>query len=81
MIIDECPHQYRTMRLLKVDERGELGLTEDLFGNIPSSHTWGVVKDEVTFEVIRTGASKNKAGYGKIQFCWKQARKNKLEYV
>ncbi len=69
---------------MKFDERRELTLTEDLVDDIPPyailSHTWGADKDEVTFDDIRTGAGKNKVGYGKLQFCREQARKDKLEH-
>jgi hypothetical protein len=72
------------MRLLKFDERGELRLTENLIDKIPPyailSHTWGAYKDEVTFDDVRMGAGKGKAGYAKIQFCGQQARKDKLEH-
>jgi hypothetical protein len=72
------------MRLLKFDDRGELSLTRDLQDDIPRyailSHTWGSDEDEVTFNDLKVGSSKSKAGYAKIRFCGDQARKNGLEY-
>ena len=53
------------MRLLKLDEHGQLELTEDFVDNVPSyailSHTWGADEEEVTFDDVRTGAGKSKA--------------------
>jgi Heterokaryon incompatibility protein (HET) len=72
------------MRLLKFDDRGELSLTRDLQDDIPRyailSHTWGSDEDEVTFNDLKVGSGKSKAGYAKIRFCGDQARKNGLEY-
>jgi Heterokaryon incompatibility protein (HET) len=72
------------MRLLTIDSRGELGLTEDLLDNIPPyailSHTWGADHDEVTFDDLRNGLNKSRAGYAKIRFCGEQARKDKIDY-
>ena len=72
------------MRLLKLDERGKLTLTENLTNQIPPyailSHTWGADKDEVTFDDVRKGAGNSKVGYSKIQFCGEQARKDGLKY-
>jgi Heterokaryon incompatibility protein (HET) len=72
------------MRLLKLDSRGELSLTEDLPDKIPPyailSHTWGADHDEVTFDDLRNGLGKIKAGYTKIRFCGEQARKDKIDY-
>ncbi|KIX03312.1 uncharacterized protein Z518_06864 [Rhinocladiella mackenziei CBS 650.93] len=72
------------MRLLKFDSRGELSLTKDLTEDIPSyailSHTWGADDEEVTFDDLKIGSSRNKAGYAKILFCGKQANKDGLQY-
>lgn len=72
------------MRLLKLDERGELSLTKDLADNIPPyailSHTWGADEVEVTFEELRNGPDKSKAGYRKIEFCGEQAKKDNLDH-
>ena len=72
------------MRLLKLGVNGEPSLTDDLTGNVPLyailSHTWGVDTDEVTFKDLVEGTGKNKAGYGKIQFCGKQADNDGLKY-
>ena len=42
------------------------------------SHRWEA--GEVTFKDMTDGTSKGKAGYGKIQFCGAQARRDGLEY-
>ena len=72
------------MRLLKYGPLGEISLTEDLVDDIPAytilSHTWGADADEVTFDDIERGQGKSKAGYEKIRFCARQARKNGLQY-
>ena len=73
------------MRLLKFDNRGELTLTENFDEkDIPCyailSHTWGADDDEVTFDDLKNGSGKSKAGYTKIRFCGEQARKDGLQY-
>jgi hypothetical protein len=72
------------MRLLKFGSHGELSLTNDLIEDIPRyailSHTWGADDDEVTFNDLKDGSGKSKAGYEKIQFCGEQARKDGLQY-
>ena len=72
------------MRLLKFDSNGELSLLKDFFEDIPSyailSHTWGADDDEVTFNDLKDGSAKSKAGYAKIQFCGEQARRDDLQY-
>ena len=72
------------MRLLKFDSCGGLSLTKDLIEDIPSyailSHTWGADDDEVTFNDLKDGSAKSKAGYAKIQFCGDQARRDGLLY-
>ena len=73
------------MRLLKVGSCGELSLTEDLVRDIPPyailSHTWGADKDEVTFGDWTNERGKSKPGYTKIEFCGKEAQKDRLEHI
>jgi hypothetical protein len=69
------------MRLLQSDDNGNLNLTEFFEDYIPKkyailSHRWGT--EEVTFKDMIDGTSKGKAGYGKIQFCGEQARRDGL---
>ena len=69
------------MRLLQYDNGGGIGLTEFLEGDIPNkyailSHTWE--GEEVSFEDLQNGTKK--AGYEKILFCAKQARRDGLQY-
>ena len=70
------------MRLLRYNNDGDLSLTEFFGSEIPKyailSHRWGT--EEVTFKDLIDGTSKSKAGYGKIQFCGKQAERNGLQY-
>ncbi|KAF8851241.1 HET-domain-containing protein [Acephala macrosclerotiorum] len=70
------------MRLLQCDSNGDLSLTEFFESAIPKyailSHRWGT--EEVTFKDLLDGRSKSKAGYGKIQFCGEQARRDGLQY-
>jgi hypothetical protein len=72
----------RIMRLLQCDNDGDLSLTEFVENNLPKyailSHRWGA--DEVTLRDLIDGTSKVKAGYGKIQFCGEQARRDGLQY-
>ena len=72
------------MRLLSPRSCLELGLTENFISNPPLyailSHTWGAENDEVTFEEVKNGNGKGKAGYAKIQFCEKQARDDGIEH-
>ncbi|KAF2031890.1 HET-domain-containing protein, partial [Setomelanomma holmii] len=44
------------------------------------SHTWGPDDEEVTFQELITGASKQKIGYAKIQRCGEQALQDGLQY-
>ncbi len=70
------------MRLLYFNNDGDFSLTEFFEDDIPEyailSHRWGA--EEVTFKDITNGTSKAKAGYGKIQFCGEQARRDSLQY-
>ncbi|KAL5327530.1 hypothetical protein ACEPPN_005229 [Leptodophora sp. 'Broadleaf-Isolate-01'] len=71
------------MRLLQYNNRGDISLTEFFEGDIPKkyailSHRWGA--QEVTFKDLTDGTSKDKAGYGKIQFCGEQAKRDGLRY-
>jgi hypothetical protein len=70
------------MRLLHFNNDTDFSLTEFFEDDIPEyailSHRWGV--EEVTFKDMTNGTSKAKAGYGKIQFCGEQARRDNLEY-
>ncbi|KAH8668676.1 beta transducin-like protein HET-E2C*4 [Xylariales sp. PMI_506] len=74
------------MRLLQYDEvNDKFSLTKDLRGaNIPSyailSHTWGSDADEVTFQDVVDGVGQEKAGFEKIRFCARQAKKDGLPY-
>ncbi|KAH7418702.1 hypothetical protein BKA64DRAFT_691198 [Cadophora sp. MPI-SDFR-AT-0126] len=71
------------MRLLQYNNEGSFSLTEFFEGNIPKryailSHRWGV--EEVTFADLKNDKYKKIAGYGKIQFCRAQARRDDLQY-
>ncbi|TAQ90762.1 hypothetical protein B7494_g955, partial [Chlorociboria aeruginascens] len=71
------------MRLLHYNNDGDFSRSEFFEGDIPKkyailSHRWGA--EEVTFKDLTDGTSKGKAGYGKIQFCGEQARRDGLEY-
>ncbi|KAI1334196.1 P-loop containing nucleoside triphosphate hydrolase protein [Xylariaceae sp. FL0016] len=74
------------MRLLHLDDVDGYSLTPDLpSDDVPSyailSHTWG--PDEVLFADLAkpSNAWQHKAGYEKIKFCAKQARRNGLRYI
>ncbi|KAH7418739.1 kinesin light chain 1 [Cadophora sp. MPI-SDFR-AT-0126] len=70
------------MRLLQCDTDGAFSLTQFAENDIPKyailSHRWGA--EEVTYNDLLDGTGKSKAGYGKIQFCGKQARRDGLQY-
>ncbi|KAG9232955.1 hypothetical protein BJ875DRAFT_535639 [Amylocarpus encephaloides] len=71
------------MRLLQYNNEGSFSLTEFFEGNIPKkyailSHRWGA--EEVTFADLKNDNYKKMAGFGKIQFCGEQARRDDLQY-
>ena len=71
------------MPLLQYNNDGNFSLTEFFDSDIPKkyailSHRWGA--EEVTFKDLTDGTSKGKVGYGKIQFCGEQARRDGLQY-
>jgi hypothetical protein len=82
MVFNVLKIDITTMRLLKFGNRGELNTPKDFIENIPRyailSHTWGADVDKVTFNDLKDGSGKSKAGYAKIQFCGEQARKDGL---
>jgi hypothetical protein len=72
------------MRLLQLQDSGDLSLTEFLDDDVPGyailSHTWGKDGEEVTFKDLVENTGKGKAGYRKIQFCGRQAADDGLQY-
>ncbi len=70
------------MRLLQFNDDCDVSLTEFFEDDIPEyailSHRWKA--GEVTFKDLIDGTSKGKAGYGKIQFCGEQTRRDGLKY-
>jgi hypothetical protein len=70
------------MRLVEYNNDGEFSLATFVGDDVPRyailSHRWG--EEEVTFKDLTDSTGKNKAGYGKIQFCGEQARRNGLQY-
>jgi hypothetical protein len=70
------------MRLLQCDNNGDLSLIEFFESAIPKyailSHRWGA--EEVTLADLKNGNGKKMAGYGKIQFCREQAKRDGLQY-
>jgi Heterokaryon incompatibility protein (HET) len=73
------------MRLLKLGSHGELSLTKDFGDDAPRyailSHTWNKDDDkEVIFSDVENKSGTSKAGYAKLQFCGKQAKRDGLEY-
>jgi hypothetical protein len=75
------------MRLLELQDDGQLSLTKDLSDDATPpygilSHTWGEDEQEVTFIDVtdNTTVLKEKAGYQKIEFCGKQAASDGLQY-
>jgi ankyrin repeat protein len=72
------------MHLLQLKDNDEFSLVEYIGNNIPRyailSHTWGPDNEEVTFQDLKNGTVKGKAGYHKIRFCGKRAARDNLQY-
>jgi uncharacterized protein with WD repeat len=72
------------MRLLKLEENGEISLTNDItYPTMPYailSHTWGEDDEEVNFRDLKDGSGKTKDGYKKLRFCGQQADRDGLLY-
>jgi hypothetical protein len=73
------------MRLLECISDDHYNVTKDLTGkDIPLyailSHIWGPDGEEVTYRDLVDGTGKEKAGYRKLGFCAKQARRDGLRY-
>ncbi|KAH6692771.1 NACHT domain-containing protein, partial [Leptodontidium sp. MPI-SDFR-AT-0119] len=70
------------MRLLQYNNGSDFCLTEFFESDIPKyailSHRWG--PEEVTLADLKNGNGKKMAGYGKIQFCGEQAKRDGLQY-
>jgi hypothetical protein len=73
------------MRLLELKDHGKVSLTKEIIKDIPPyailSHTWGEDDEEVTFEDLKQGRGKRKAGFRKILFCTEQANRDGLKYI
>ncbi|OCK97559.1 uncharacterized protein K441DRAFT_364822 [Cenococcum geophilum 1.58] len=74
------------MRLLLLSDSGEFSFTRNFVGNDKTppyailSYTWGADTNEVTFENLTKGTSKDKPSYKKIRFYREQAKKDGLQY-
>jgi hypothetical protein len=72
------------MRLLKLEENGEISLMKDItYPTTPYailSHTWGEDNEEINFEDLKDGSGKLKDGYRKLHFCGEQAARDGLQY-
>jgi hypothetical protein len=74
------------MRLLELQDDGDFHLTKQLLDeDLPPyailSHIWGYDSEEVTFEdLVEGGSRQGKAGYDKIKFCGEQAARDGLQY-
>jgi len=68
------------MRLLQLEEAGDLSLTEYGEGDVPPyailSHRWGKDQEEVTFKDLVENTGKDKIGYQKILACGREAAKD-----
>jgi ribosomal protein S26 len=73
------------MRLLKIEDDGELSLVEHFGTAIPPyailSHTWGVPTEEVTFKDVVKSRYENKKSYTKIQFCVSRAIMEGFQHI
>jgi hypothetical protein len=72
------------MRLLRLNENGDLSLVEYQGNDIPRyailSHTWGADHEEITFRDLVEGTGADKLGYKKVLFSKQQAAKDRLQY-
>lgn len=70
------------MQLLRYNNDGDFSPTEFFESSIPKyailSPRWGA--EEVTMADLASGNGKKMAGYGKIQFCGEQAKRDGLQY-
>ena len=82
--VQALPRIYTEMRLIKDEGQGNLRLVEYHEIETPRyailSHTWGADNEEVTYKDFSEGTNKRKAGWGKIEFCRKQAAIDHLQY-
>lgn len=71
------------MRLLQINDAGDLSLTDPLDVVPPYailSHTWGKDCDELKLQDVVKGDYKTNEGYGKVSFCGLQAKKDGLDH-
>ncbi|KAL9068418.1 MAG: hypothetical protein Q9157_006508 [Trypethelium eluteriae] len=73
------------MRLLQCHSNGDLTFREFGNKNTPKyailSHTWATDnEEEVSYQDVKAGIGKSKAGYKKIQFCADKAASDGLQY-
>lgn len=74
------------MRLLQLNDTGDLSLTREFVGDdtVPPyvilSHTWGADAEEFSFADLTNGTGKSKSGYRKVYSCGEQARRDGLQY-
>jgi ankyrin repeat protein len=72
------------MRLLQIQDNGELSLVERVGSKIPPyailSHTWGHSDEETTYQDMLDGTGKEKRGYCKVTFCKEQAARDGFRY-
>ena len=72
------------MRLLKLKGDGQSSLVKVIGDKIPPyailSHRWGRDSEEVTLKDLENNTGKSKIGYRKLNFCAKQAVRDRLEY-
>jgi len=74
------------MRLLERKPDGVLVFREFTSRDVPAyailSHTWAEDnRQDVSFQDVEAGTGKSKAGWGKIDFCAKQAEADGLRYI
>jgi ankyrin repeat protein len=72
------------MYLLRFGDDDHFSLVEYVGSSIPRyailSHTWGSDHEEVSFQEIKGGKGKGKAGYRKIRFCGERAASDGLQH-
>jgi hypothetical protein len=72
------------MYLLRFGNDDHFSLVEYVGSSIPRyailSHTWGSDHEEVSFQEIKGGKGKGKAGYRKIRFCGERAASDGLQH-
>jgi hypothetical protein len=72
------------MRLIHIDDQGNLSFTKDLSKDIPPytilSHTWGEDEEEIIYQDMLCDAWRSKKARAKLDFCVAQTKKDGMKH-